>query len=172
MILGVNPEDGDGGNAVIARHLLRELDRRHRFEQGEQRAAEETGLLTADDGDGPAIGQQTAGLARLRRRLAAFLLAGNHGGDLVAAAVVGLRACDRIGPRGAVGRIAGEKRRDGAEIVRVVRRQADEIHGKRRTSTGIRTEDSEEASAEFNGTGRLLSQSVARTVKPTAALFA
>ena len=123
MVLGVDPEDGHGGNVVILRHLLRELQRRQRLQQREERAAEEPRLLARDDGDGAAVGEQPSGLARARRRLTAFLLGGDDGRNLGAPAIVRLRPGDGVGPRGAVGRIAGKKWRDGAEVVRVVRRQ-------------------------------------------------
>ena len=54
------------------------------------------------------------------RRVPARLLRGDDAGDFPAAMIVRLRAGDGAGPRGALGRIAREKRRDRAEIVRVV----------------------------------------------------
>ena len=69
------------------------------------------------------VGEQSRRLARARRRLTSLLLAGDDRGNLVAAAIVRLRPRNRVGPRGAVGRVAGKKRRDRAEVVRVVGRQ-------------------------------------------------
>src|SRR6185295_17158163 len=83
----------------------------------------EARLLARDDRDRPPIDEQPGGLARARRRLAALLLARDDRGDLVAPAIVRLRACDRVRPRGAVGGIAGKERRDRSEVVGVIRRE-------------------------------------------------
>ena len=115
VILGVNPEDGDGGDVVIARHLLGKLERGERLEEREQRSAEESRLLTGENGDRSLIGEQPRRFAGARRRLTPLLLSGDDGGDVVAAAVVRLRSRDRVRPRRPIGRIAGEERRDGAE---------------------------------------------------------
>jgi hypothetical protein len=123
VILGVDPEDGDGGDLVIARDLLRKLHRRQRFQQREERSAKQPGLLSGDDGDRAGIGEEPSGLARARRRLTSFLLAGDDGGNLGAASIVRLGPGNRLGPGGAVRRVAGKKRRDRAEVVCVVRRQ-------------------------------------------------
>ena len=104
VILGVDPEDGDRRHVVIARHLLGELERGQRLQQREQRAAEQPGLLAGDDRDGARVGEQPRRFARARRRLPPLLLAGDDGGDLVAPAIVRLRAGDRVGPGGAVRR--------------------------------------------------------------------
>ena len=66
---------------------------------------------------------RAAGLARARRRAAALLLRGDDRGNLGAAAIVRLRARDRIRPGGASRGIAGEKRRHRSEVVGVVGRQ-------------------------------------------------
>ena len=124
VVFGVDPEHRDRRHLVVARHLLGELDRGQRLEQREQRAAEQPGLLAGDDGDRLAVGEQRAGLARARRRAAPLLLSGDDRGDFVAVPVVRLGPRDRVGPRGAVRRIAGKKRRYGSEIVRVVGREA------------------------------------------------
>ena len=109
VILGVDPEDGDGRHAVVARHLLGELERGERLEQREQRAAEQSGLLAGDDRDRAADRRAAAPLRRARggacRR---SLLRRDDRGDLGAAAIVRLRARDRVGPGGA---IATDRRR-------------------------------------------------------------
>jgi len=108
---------------VIARHLIGELQRRQRLEQREDRAAEQSGLLAGDDRDGASIGEEFSRVARTRRRLAALLLPGDDARDLLTPALVALRAGNRVGPGGAVGRIAREERGDGRKIVGVVGRQ-------------------------------------------------
>ena len=121
VILGVDPEDRDRRHLVVARDLLGELERRERLEQREQRAAEEARLLAGDDGDGAAVGEQARRLARARRApVAAPAELAMTAAISVAAAIVRLRARDRVRPRGAIGRIAGKKRRDRSEVVGVV----------------------------------------------------
>ena len=66
------------------------------------------------------VGEQSAGLASRLRRGATFLLPRDDASGLGATAVVRLRPRDRVGPRAAIGRIAGEKRRDRSEVVRVI----------------------------------------------------
>ena len=66
------------------------------------------------------LGEGSARFTRARRRLTLRLLGRNDRGDLVPPAGVRLRARDRVGPRRAIGRITRKKRRDGAEVVRVV----------------------------------------------------
>ena len=75
VILGVDPEDGDGRHVVVARHLLGELDRRQRLEQREERAAEQARLLAGDDGDRPSGRPAVAPASRARGRRAATLAA-------------------------------------------------------------------------------------------------
>jgi hypothetical protein len=125
-------------------------------------------LLPGDDGDGAAIGEQRTSLARLRRRLTALLLSGDDPRDVFAAAIVALRAGNRVGPRRAVGRVAGEKRRDRRKVVRVVGREpadpreapdVDRACGRTvRPSMG-------ESPLCWRAPGNLLCQSAARTVK-------
>ena len=126
VVLRVDPEDRDGRHVVVARHLFGELEGGQRLEEREERAAEEPGLLAGDDRDRLAVGQQSAGFARARRRSAPFLLPGDDGGDVVAAAIVRLGPRDRVGPRAAVRRIAGKERRDGSKSRTRSRRRAAE----------------------------------------------
>ena len=108
VILGVDPEHGDGRHAVIARHLFGQLQRGQRLEQREERTAEKPGLLAGDDGDGAAVGELPGGLARARRRAAALLLGAglrrSRRADACAPASAGSRR-----PRRPFGRVAGEK---------------------------------------------------------------
>ena len=120
MIFRLDPEHRDGRHVVLARDLFGELDRGQRLQQREQRAAEETRLLAGDDRHGAGVRQLTARVDRARRRLAAPLLRGDHRGDRVPPARMRLRPRDRARPVLTVRRVAGEERRHGAEIVRVI----------------------------------------------------
>src|SRR5262249_20444142 len=112
-----------GGNVVIARNLTGELQCGKRLEQREQRPPEQTRLLSCDDRDRAPIGEQRAGLTCARRRLTALLLCGDDVRDVLAAAIVTLRARDGIGPGCAIGRIAGEEWGDRREVVGVIDRE-------------------------------------------------
>ena len=119
VIFRVDPEDRDRGHAVLARDLLGELERRQRLEQRVERPAEEPGLLAGDDGDR----RGRRALRRFdgaRRGAAAPLLRGDDRGDVRRAAGRAPARADRVRPGGAVGRIAGKKRRDRGKVVRVV----------------------------------------------------
>src|SRR5439155_21215537 len=109
VVLGIDPEDGRSGDAVIARYLVGELDRGQGLEQREQRTAEEPGLLTSDNRDGARIGEGSARFTRARRRLTLRLLGRNDRGDLVPPAGVSLRARDSVGQWRAIGRILRKK---------------------------------------------------------------
>ena len=105
---------------MIPRHLIGELQRGERFEQREQRPAEQAGLLAGEDGDRAWIGKTPRSVDRRWRRVPVSLLRDDDVRDFAAAMIVRLRAGDCAGPRGALGWIARKKRRDRAEIVRVV----------------------------------------------------
>ena len=120
MILGVDPEHGDHGDAVLARHLLRQLHRRQRFQKREQRSAEETGLLAGDDDDGLGIGEACSGFTCRRRGAAALLLGRDNARQLRRGADVRLAPLNRIGPGIGTCGIAREVRRDLLEAERVV----------------------------------------------------
>ena len=96
---------------MIARHLLGEPDRRHRLEQREQRPAEQPGLLAGDNRDGCGVGQRLAGFDGTRRGAAEPLLRADDRRNFLAPPVVGLRAGDRLRPRGAIG---GSPEKNGA----------------------------------------------------------
>ena len=123
VILRIDPEDRDARNLMGARDLSRELERRQRLEQGERRTAEQSSLLTRDDGDGLRIRELLACGHRARRRGAAALLIGDDRGNLGAPAAVRLRPPDRVSPGRGIGWIAGKKRRDRWKIESVIGRQ-------------------------------------------------
>ena len=74
VILGVDPEHGHDGHAVIFRHLRRQFHRRDRFEECEQGPAEQSGLLAGDDGNGLRIAQRCRCRECLGRGAAGSLL--------------------------------------------------------------------------------------------------
>src|SRR5947209_2582423 len=115
MILRLDPEHRDRGNAVLFLHTLGELQRGERLVQREQRSAEETSLLTGDDGDGLFIGDERRRLARRRRSTAPLELRAENRRELRSLARMFLRARDRVGPRRRGRGVAGEKRREGRE---------------------------------------------------------
>ena len=67
---------------MLLRHLRRQLHRRDRLEQREQRAAEQPGLLAGDDDARGGIGQPRRRLARRGGRAARGLLRGDDARDL------------------------------------------------------------------------------------------
>src|SRR3954452_21250282 len=85
VILGVNPENGHRGYAVVARDLVGKLQRRQGLEQREHRAAEQSRLLPGDDRDGALFGELSAGVLSSGRCAAALLLGGDHPGNVLAA---------------------------------------------------------------------------------------
>src|SRR5437660_9412860 len=100
---------------MLLPHTLGELQRGERFVQREQRSAEETSLLTRDDGDGLVIGEQRRRLARRRRRGSSLELRVENRRELRPLARMFLRARDRVGPRRRGRGVAGEKRRERRE---------------------------------------------------------
>ena len=124
VILGVDPEHGHDRHAVVALDLGRELHRGEGLEQGEERAAEQPGLLAGDHHAGGGIGETGGRGTGLGRGAAPGLLIRQHGRQFGGAAGRGLRAADGIGPGGRRGRIAREERLDAREVVRVVGGQA------------------------------------------------
>ena len=115
MILRLDPEHRDGGNAVLLPDTLGELQRGERFVQCEQRPAEETSLLTGDDGDRLFIGDERRRMARRRRRSTSLELRVENRRELRPLARMFLRARDRVGPRRRGRGVAGEKRRERRE---------------------------------------------------------
>jgi hypothetical protein len=124
VILRVDPEDRHGRDAMLGPYALGELDGRERFEQREQRSAEEPGLLSGHD-------RHRVGIAEVRgcrdgfgRSAAAPLLRLHHVGHRVASADMPLRPRDGIAPGGPVRRVASEEVREPRVVEDVVRRQA------------------------------------------------
>ena len=112
MILRLDPEHRDGGNAVLLADTLGELQRSERFVQCEQRPAEETSLLTGDNGDRLFIGDERRRIARRSRRATSLELRVENRRELRSLARMCARARDRLGPRRRRGGVAGEKRRE------------------------------------------------------------
>ncbi len=124
VILGVDPEHRHDGHAVVAAHRRGEFHGGDRFEQREQRSAEEPGLLAGDDDNGPRIGEPCGGGSRCRWRPAPLLLSGEHARDLGRRTGVGVAARDRLSPGLAFRGVAGEVRPHAIEREGVVGGQA------------------------------------------------
>jgi hypothetical protein len=124
VILGINPEHRHDRDAMFLRYLRRQLHRGDGFQQGEQRAPEQTSLLTGDDHPGRGVGQAGRGLTRRRRGAAFGLLRRNQPGNFDRLPSESLRALDCVGPRGWGCGIAGKERRHLLKIERIIRRQA------------------------------------------------
>ena len=103
--------------------LLGEFHRSQRLVDAEGGAAEQTRLLSGDDGDGAGINKLRRRFARLGRRVTVCLLSPENVDDGGALARMLLRARDGPGPRRGRGRIAGKKRREGWKGKRVVGRE-------------------------------------------------
>ena len=67
MIFRVDPEDGDRRDLVVASTCSASLIAVNALSSVNSGSAEQARLLSRDDGDGAAIGEQRTGLARLRR---------------------------------------------------------------------------------------------------------
>ena len=80
VVFGLNPKDGHGRRAVFPRHLLGQLQGGERFEDREERSAEEPCLLSGQDGDGPRIGEPFGRRQRGCWRAASLLLRAKHRG--------------------------------------------------------------------------------------------
>ena len=124
VVFGVDPEHGHDRHTVVALDLGRELHRGEGLEQGEERAAEQPGLLAGNHHARGGIGKAGGGSPGFSRGAAPGLLIRQHGRQVCGAARRGLRAADGIGPGGRCGRIAREKWLDAREVVRVVGSQA------------------------------------------------
>ena len=119
VVFRLDPEDRDGRHMVLPRHLFGQLERGQGLQQREERTAEQTCLLAGDDRHGAGVGQCAA-----RRSPAPAPRGAAAGRDHRAIssppARMRLRTRDRAGPVGALRRVAGEERRDGAEMVGVI----------------------------------------------------
>ena len=113
VILRFDPEHRDSRNRVLLRHSRGELDGSQRLVEREQRAAEQSGLLSGDDGDRLRIGEARGGVARCRGRVAALELS-RSACALSSAAAPRMLLCarDRGRPRRRRRRIAGKKWRE------------------------------------------------------------
>ncbi len=123
VVFGVDPEDRDGRDIVIARDLIGELQRRQRLEQREHGPAKQTGLLAGENRDRTRVRKLQPRFDRARWRGALLLLRGDDRRDLPAPTFVALRPRNRCGPRGPIGGIAAEERRDRWKIIGVIRRE-------------------------------------------------
>jgi hypothetical protein len=120
VVFGVDPEDGDCRHAMRVSQRVREFNRRQRFQQGEQRAAEQPRLLPCDDGNGLRIAEARGRGPRFGGCAAPLLLCLKDVGDRVIRSRVRAGSGNRLRPRTRVARIAGEEIRDFRVIERVV----------------------------------------------------
>ena len=125
MIFSVDPEDWHGWHAVFLADARRQLDGRDGFQECEQGAAEQAGLLTGHDRDGGGVTQALGRGACLWRGPPECLLGEDRIGDGVAATCVRVRLhlADDLSPRLWFGRVAGEKRTYPVEGVGIVHGQ-------------------------------------------------
>ena len=123
VVLGVDPEDGDGGDVLLEAQALGQLDRRQRLDQRVQRPAEQPGLLAGDHGHRLRVAQLRRGGHGLGGRAAPALLGLQNVRDGCAVARPALRPLDRVAPCRRFSRVAREELRHPRVVVRVVRRQ-------------------------------------------------
>ena len=134
MIFRVDPENGDRGHLVLFGDPFGQFERRNRLEQGENRPAEQTRLLTGQYRHCLGIDELLGLVTCQGRRAASVLLGREHGGNLATLPGVTLRGGDGARPRRSVSGVAGKKRRDGVEVEGVICREppdpgkAAEIH--------------------------------------------
>ena len=123
VILGIDPENGHGRDAVVGLDAARQRNCGERLEQREERTAEQTGLLPGDDGHRAGIRQASRSLQRRGRGVPRAQLGGRHAGRLARTAGGSVPRLDRTAPACRRGRIAGKERREPLEGVAVVARQ-------------------------------------------------
>ena len=123
VILGIHPEHGDRGDPLLALGPARELQGGQGLQQGEQRSAEDTGLLSGDDRDRGRIGQAGGGGARLGGRAPGALLRREDRGDRGAVTRMLLSTRHGVAPGRGLERIAGVQALDALEVVGVVARE-------------------------------------------------
>ncbi len=124
VILGVDPEDRDGRNAVRRAHLAGELDGRDRLVQGVERPAEQPRLLSGDHRDRGRPIERGGGLERLSRRAALGQLPAEHRRQRRRRPRGGVHAADDLDPGLRLARIPGVERRQLIEREGVVGGQA------------------------------------------------
>ena len=130
MIFGIDPEHGDGRDAVGRLDRPRQLDGGQGLEQREDRTAEGAGLLAGGDDHGAWIGQPRGVGAGRAGRLPGRLLGGEGRGDRGAVALVGRDPGKGVPPGRRVGRIAGKGVRhlvEGVGDVEVERARPGEV---------------------------------------------
>ena len=111
VILRFDPEDRDSRHAVILRHPRGKPGRRQSFIEREQRAAEQSCLLTCDNRDRLGIREARRSLTRGGRRVTPLELLCEKRAQLCPLSRMPLRVRDRGGPGRGLRRIAGKKRR-------------------------------------------------------------
>ena len=119
VVLGVHPEDRDGGHAVLLADAARQLKGRDRLEQGVERAAEEARLLAGDDADGGGIGELGGRALRFRGRPALLELGADQLRERLPIVRRTLDALDGGAPRQRIGGIARKERGDAREVLGV-----------------------------------------------------
>jgi hypothetical protein len=116
VVLGLDPEDRDGGHAVITGHLFGELQCGDRLQQRVDRTPKQTRLLPGQYGNGPRVGEPLGGSQRLNGRASTLLLCADRLRHVLPPSRVRLRPGDRRGPGRRIGRISREKRREPGEV--------------------------------------------------------
>jgi hypothetical protein len=122
VIFGIDPEHGDSRHAMLGAHLFGKTNRRDRLQQREQRPAEETSLLSGDDGDRLRIDELTCRIDGRVRRAASTLLTVKQVDDRLSFARELLRSGNRLTPCGGIGRIASKEVGDARVVEDVVSR--------------------------------------------------
>lgn len=120
VIFRFNPEGSHGRHTVLLRHARGELDRAERFVKRVERAAEQSRLLTCDDGDGVRISETRRGLARGGRCSAVLELPHHERAQLGARPLIPLRIRNRRLPRRWRRGIARKKRGQRRELKCVI----------------------------------------------------
>jgi hypothetical protein len=138
VILGVDPENGDGDDAMLLFDAFSETDRRHRLQQREERSPKESGLLTRQDGDRSIVSKLTCCGDRFGRRASSALLRQQEVGNCLPLSRISLCSHDGVAPGRGVGRVAGIELSHAREVERVIGgqpsdpRKAADVDGKPR----------------------------------------
>jgi hypothetical protein len=165
VVLSIDPEDTHHRHAVLPRQPVGHLDGCQRFQQGEQRAAEQSGLLARDDGHRAWIGEETCRGHSLGGRSALPLLRRDHRSQIGPGPGVGLHARDRLNPGLRVRRVTGKEPRDRGVTVDVIGCQLSDP----REASHVRCDGNRDVrgGALFGVHRGVLSQSAAQAVKAT-----
>jgi hypothetical protein len=124
VILGVDPEHGDRGYAMLGANLLGQSNGRQRLQQREERPTEQTGLLPGDDGHGLRVPKSGSCRDRCIGSTAAALLSLHEIRDRLAWTSVPLSACDDVAPRRRIVGIASKEVSDARMVEDIVGSQA------------------------------------------------